>query len=179
MKTFLQSLLIFFALCLCGLSVFQWVRETDLRADIQKLHDDIHARDEHVQQLTSDVKQDESEIQRLDGLYKSATATLKSNDVRIATLTKDLDKSNRALEVSHQESENFKTALEAANSNVKIANENIQKQKEELQKMVAQETDLVDRLKKVTSDYNELAAKWNQQQEELAKANTNAPNQKK
>ena len=31
MKSFLQNLLIFFAMTLCALIAFQWVRETDLR----------------------------------------------------------------------------------------------------------------------------------------------------
>ena len=41
MKNFLQGLLIFFSMCLCGMIAFQWVRETRLRLDVQDLTNKI------------------------------------------------------------------------------------------------------------------------------------------
>ena len=51
MKTFLQNLLIFFALALCALVAYQWVIETDLRRDLQKRTDEIHDKMENIQNL--------------------------------------------------------------------------------------------------------------------------------
>src|SRR5436853_7418153 len=98
MKAFLTNLLIFFALSLCALISFQWVRETHLRKDIQELTNTVHDKLEAIQNLQASVKRDETEIQRLDGLKTQLTQTLKSNDVKIATLFKDLDKSTNELE---------------------------------------------------------------------------------
>ena len=56
MKNFLQNLLIFFALCLCGLVAFQWIRETDLRKDVQKLTDTVQDKREAIQNLEAAVK---------------------------------------------------------------------------------------------------------------------------
>ena len=75
MRTFLQNLLIFFALCLCGLIAFQWVRETDLQRDSQRLTDSIQDKLEAIQNLQVSVKRDELEIQRLDGLKTQLTWT--------------------------------------------------------------------------------------------------------
>src|SRR5213079_3181479 len=92
MKNFLQNLLIFFALCLCGLMIFQWVRETDLRKKVQELTDTVHDKSERIQSLEATVKRYEGEIQRLDTLKNELTATVKSNRLEIAGLTKAVEK---------------------------------------------------------------------------------------
>ncbi len=57
MKSFLQNLLIFFALALCALIAFQWVRETSLRRDLQKLTDVVHDKSERIQTLEQTINQ--------------------------------------------------------------------------------------------------------------------------
>ena len=62
MKNFLQNLLIFFALCLCGLIAFQWVRETDLRKRLQELTNVMHDKAEAVMNLEANVRRESREI---------------------------------------------------------------------------------------------------------------------
>jgi septal ring factor EnvC (AmiA/AmiB activator) len=178
MRTFLQNLLIFFALCLCGMMVYQWVVETDLRRDMQKLTDTVQDKKEAIQNLQASVKHDEGEIQRLDGLKTQLTQTIKTNEAQIASLNKDLTKATNSLDRAEKTVANYKEAVDRANENVKAANENIEAQKAELQKVVADRNEMVKRLNKLTADFNDLAKKWNEQQEELAKAATNAPAKK-
>ncbi len=178
MRTFLQNLLIFFALCLCGMIVYQWVVETDLRRDLQKLTDTIQDKKEVIQNLQVSVKRDEMEIQRLDGLKTQLTQAVQTNELHITALTKDLTKATNSLDRAEKLVANYKDAVERANENVKAANENIEAQKAEMNKVIVERNDMVKRLNKVTTDFNELAQKWNQQQEELAKAATNAPAKK-
>src|SRR5215467_1833675 len=103
MKMFLQNLLIFFALALCALISFQWVRETDLRKSVQSLTDTVHDKMENIQNLQASIKHDESEIQRLDGLKNQLTQTVKSNDLQISSLNKTLEKATNDLErTQHQ-----------------------------------------------------------------------------
>jgi chromosome segregation ATPase len=175
MKAFLQSLLIFFALCLCVLISFQWVRETDLRKSIQDLTNTVHDKLEAIQSLQAAVKRDETEIQRLDGVKNQLTQTLKSNDVQIATLVKDLEKTTTEVERGQKQVEAYKGALESANANILKQNDEIKKQNEEMAKLAEDRNEVVKKFNKMAADYNELAAKWNKQQEELAKAATNAP----
>lgn len=178
MKTFLQNLLIFFALCLCGLISFQWVRETQLRKDVQALTDSVHDKAQRVIELEANVKRDEAEIQRLDGLRNQLTQTVKTNETMIANLSHDLEHTTNELDHAEKQIVVYKDAIKTANENILKQNENIKKQNEEIAKVSEERNEFVKKLNKITSDYNELASKWNTQQEELAKAATNAPAKK-
>ena len=178
MKTFLQNLLIFFALCLCGLISFQWVRETQLRKDVQALTDSVHDKAQRIIDLEANVKRDEVEIQRLDGLKNQLTQTVKTNETMIANLSHDLEHATNELDHAEKQIVVYKDAIKTANENILKQNENIKKQNEEIVKVSEERNEFVKKLNKMTSDYNELAAKWNKQQEDLAKAATNAPAKK-
>jgi len=178
MKAFLQNLLIFFALSLCALISFQWVRETHLRKDIQELTNTVHDKLEAIQNLQASVKRDEGEIQRLDGLKNQLTQTVKSNDLQIATLFKDVEKATNEVEREERQIEAYKGALESANDNIKKQNDDIKRQNEEMNKMLEERNEVVKKYNKMAADYNDLAQKWNKQQEELAKQATNAPAKK-
>ena len=132
MKNFLQNLLIFFALCLCGLIAFQWIRETELRKNVQALTNTIHDKSEAIQNLQVQLRRDEDEIKRLDGLKNELTATVKSNRVEIASLGKALDKANLENERNQRQIEAYKDAIKTANDNILKQNEEIKKQNEEI-----------------------------------------------
>jgi septal ring factor EnvC (AmiA/AmiB activator) len=169
MKIFLQNLLIFFALALCALVAFQWVRETHLRKEIQKLNDTIHDKSETIQTLQGTVKRDEAEIQRLDALKNQLTDTVKSNNVEIAELTKKVEKAEIENQKNLKQIEVYKEALQTANANLKKQNEDIAKQNEEVKKLAEERNESVKKFNKMAADFNELATKWNKQQEDLAK----------
>jgi uncharacterized coiled-coil DUF342 family protein len=176
MKLFLQNLLIFFALCLCGLISFQWVRETDLRKQVQGLTNTVQDKKEAIQNLESELKRDLGEIQRLDGLKNQLTSQVKSNLLEISGLNKDLDRTTNELERVRLQLDTFKEALSTANENIRKQNDDIKKQNEEMAKMAEDRNEVVKKFNKMAADYNDLATKWNQQQEELRKANTNNAN---
>lgn len=175
MKNFLQTLLIFFALCLCGLIAFQWVRETDLRKNVQKLTDTVHDKSEAIQTLQATVKRNEGEIQRLDTLKNQLTETVKSNNVEMARMAKELDKVTAENEKNVRQVEVYKEALETANASIKKQNEDIKKQNDELKTLAEERNQTVLKFNKLAKDFGDLADKWNKQQADLAKAATNAP----
>jgi chromosome segregation ATPase len=179
MKAFLQNLLIFFALSLCAMISYQWVVETDLRKQVQGLSDTVHDKLENIQSLQSNVKRDEGEIVRLDGLKTALTQTVKSNDLQISALVKAVEKATNEVERQEKQMEVYKGALDSANENIKKQNDDIKTQNEEMAKLAADRNEVVKKFNKMAADYNDLAAKWNKQQEELAKAATNAPPPKK
>jgi len=170
-KNFLQNLLIFFALSLCALIAFQWVRETRLRANVQSLTDTVHDKTEAILNLEATVRRDEDEIKRLDGLKNQLMQTVKSNDVQIANLTKDLDKANNEIEKNQRQIEVYKDALQKANDNIVRQNEEIKTHNEQLKKVAEERNEMVLKYNKVTQDFNDLANKWNKLQEDLSKAN--------
>src|ERR1051325_10045974 len=94
MKNPLQNLLIFFAMCLCALMVYQWHVETKLRQDIQKREDREHDLKENIQGLQGMLKEREEEIKRLDTLKNQLTETVKSNRLDITRLTKEIGRAS-------------------------------------------------------------------------------------
>jgi septal ring factor EnvC (AmiA/AmiB activator) len=178
MKNFLQNLLVFFALCLCALLAFQWVRETDLRKNVQKLTDANQDKSQAIQNLQANVKRDEAEIQRLDGLRNQLTETVKTNNIQIANLSRDLEKATNEVERAHEQIEVYKDALKKANDNIVKQNEDIKKQNEELKKVAEDRNEVVQKFNKLSKDFNDLVDKWNAQQAELASAATNSAKKK-
>jgi chromosome segregation ATPase len=179
MKNFLQNLLIFFALALCALIAFQWVRETDLRKRVQGLTDTIHDKMESIQNLEASVRRDEAEIQRLDGIKKDLSLTIKSNTVQITGLSRDLDRATNLLAQAKAQIDIYKDALQKANDSILKQNEEIKKQNEDMKKLAEDRNEVVKKFNTMAKDYNDLATKWNKQQEELAMAATNKPAAKK
>src|SRR5689334_10064947 len=143
MKSFLQNLLIFFALALCGLMAYQWVRETALNKQVQSLTDTVHEKSEAIQNLQGNIKRDEAEIQRLDGLKTQLTQTVKTNEARIAELGKDLEKTTNALDHAEKQIAVYKDAVERANESIKNQNETIKSQNDEMKKMAEERNGLV------------------------------------
>ncbi|PWU18814.1 MAG: hypothetical protein C5B50_08070 [Verrucomicrobia bacterium] len=178
MRNFLQNLLIFFALCLCGLCWFQWMRETGLRKDIQHLTDTVQDESQAITNLQGQVRSDEAEIQRLDTLKNELNATVKSNRTEISQLTRDLTKLRAENDRNLQQIALDKETISNANDNVKLANENIEKQKEILQTVITNRDEILLKYNKLASNYTKLADQWNAQQEELAKQATNKPSRK-
>src|SRR2546430_9798537 len=57
MQKFLSNLLIFFALGLCALCAFQWVRESRLRREIAELQHTVYLKLDAIQNLEASLKQ--------------------------------------------------------------------------------------------------------------------------
>ena len=178
MKNFLQNLLIFFSICLCAMMIFQWVRETRLNKQVQALTLTVGEKSQAILDLQATVRRDEAEIQRLDGLRNQLVATVKSNQVDIARLTKDLEKAEAESEKNLKQSEIYKEALQIANESIKKQNEDIKKQNEEMKKLAEDRNDMVRKFNSMATNYNDLATKWNKQQESIGKGATNAPSRK-
>ncbi len=171
MKSFLQNLLIFFALALCALIAFQWVRETSLRRDLQKLTDVVHDKSERIQTLEQTVKRDEAEIKRLDTLKNQLTETVKSNNVEIAQLTKDLGKTEAENEKNLKQLEVYKDALKVANENVVKEGEDIKTLNADLKQLLGHHNGLVTNLNTMTKTINDMATKWSRMGEDMQKLN--------
>jgi chromosome segregation ATPase len=174
MKTFLQNLLIFFALSLCALIAVQWVRENKSQRTIQNLTDTIHDKSELIQNLQLSVKRDEAEIQRLDGLKNQLTETVKSNNVEIAQLGRDLKKTQLENEKNAKELEVYKDALKVANENVIKEGEDIKTLNTDLKNLLGQHNGLVTNLNVMTKSINDMATKWSRMGDDMQKLSASA-----
>ena len=150
-----------------------------MRKDIQKLNDTVHDKSQAIIDLEARLRRDEEEIKRLDGLKNELTATVKSNNLEIARLGKDLDKANADNQRKDKQIEVYKEAMNTANESLTKQNEEIRTLNEDRKKLADERNEFVKKLNKVTTDFNELIGKWNKQQEEIAGKNaTNAPPKK-
>ena len=178
MKAFLVALLMVFALGLCVLITFQWVREVQLRHNIQSLTDEVQNKKEAIQNLNGVIKRSEDEDARLEGLKKDLTETVKSNRVEIVRLEKELDKSQAETERQIKQVDVYKEALSKANENIQRQNATLAQQNEEMKKLAEERNTVVVKLNKTVEEFNDLVKKWNEQQAAIASAATNAPAKK-
>jgi len=175
MKTFLTNLLAFFALALCALCAFQWVRESRLRVEIVRLNDTVFEKSKTIQTLESALQRAEAEVERLDKLKTELIDTVKSNRQEILLLTKRAEKLERDSEAQKTQIETYKVAVERANDSIKKQNDDIRRQNEEMKKLAEERNTNVVKFNKLVEQYNELVKQYNKLQEEAAKAAAAAP----
>jgi chromosome segregation ATPase len=179
MKTFLENLLIVFALALCGLNAYQWKQDAYLRGQVLSLHDTLDKKAETVRGLQRAVEHKDAEIQRLDGLRNELTATVKTNREEILKLTKASEKLEKDLETEKKQVEVYKEALDKANANIKKQNDDIKRQNTELKELAEERNAVVLKFNKLAEDYNKLVQDFNKLQEDFSKATNPNPQKEK
>lgn len=168
MRTFLVHLLIALSLGLCALIWFQWDREAKTHRRLQDKTTEAYNATNRIVNLESTIRRNEAEIQRLDTLKNELRAAVKSNEVVMESLTRDLRKANAEIERHLAQIETYKEALDTANANIVKQNDTIRQQNEEMKKLGEERNEVVGRFNKVVGEFNELATKWNELQEKLA-----------
>ncbi|MGZ4961393.1 MAG: hypothetical protein ACXWKG_15205 [Limisphaerales bacterium] len=169
MKRLLTNLLIVLALALCGLVAVQWVREAQLRQQLQAVSDSLHDKSEVLGHVRDQLKHSEDEIQRLEKVRIDLSEQAKTNAFLTLDLRKQLDQARADTERQTLSADNYKAALEHANQNVTKQNRDIEKQNDDLKKLAQERNDIVTRYNKLAKDFDDLTKKWNDQQAELAR----------
>jgi chromosome segregation ATPase len=176
MRKLLETLLILFALGLCGIIAFQWKREFDLGKQRQDLANRLRAEQGNLRDVQASLKRAEGEVIRLTDLKSELTATNKVMREEITRLRKGLEKCAADLERNQEQTESYKIALTTANENVKRQNEDIQRQNNDMKRLAEERNDAVRKHNDTAKLYNDLVEKWNKFQEELtADAQKGAP----
>lgn len=170
MKKLLLNLLIFFALALCGLSAFQWVREARLRAEIAALDKTVFEKTQATHGLEAAVKKVEAEVSRLEAVKTEFTETVKTNRQEILRLTKYSEKLEKEIDTQKQQTDIYKEALDKANKSITKQNEDVKKQNEDIKQLVEERNSLLAKFNKMVAEYNDLVKEFNKLQEQLAKA---------
>ena len=170
MKKFLENLLIFIALSLCGLCVYQWVREAELRKEAETLSKSLYEKKETIQNLEGLLKRSEAEVLRLDKLKTEMTEVIKSNRQEILTLTRHTEKLEREVENQKAQIEVYKEAIETANANITKQNEDIRKQNELLKQLSEERNAGIEKYNQVVTQYNELVKQFEKYQQDVQKA---------
>jgi chromosome segregation ATPase len=179
MQKFLSNLLIFFALGLCALCVFQWVRESRLRSEVADLHHTVFLKLDIIQNLEVQLKQTKDEVLRLDNLRVELSGIIKTNKEENQALTKYSEKLEKEIEAGKAQIAAYKEAVEKANESIKRQNEDIKKQNEEMKQLSTDRNATVEKYNKLVEQYNDLVKQFEKFQQDAAKGATNKPAEKK
>ncbi len=149
MKPIANNVLLVLLLVFCGLCAWQWQRESKLReVMVAKMLDFNVLKSEH-DELTARVKAADGEILRLNGTLSELKATSVSKDEQ-----ESLNAANTEMKAGI-EKQNL--ALKEQAEALMKANEAILQANDSIKKLTTERDELVKKLNKVTSQYNELA----------------------
>jgi len=162
MKTsLLTNLLIVFALGLCGLCTFQWLREAKGRQTIQDLHNTRFKLESEIQQHTNTLRQMDVSIAELNLNITDLERTILTNEVQIQDLrteTNALANTNALL--SAQLGVYTNAYLEATNRLTK-AFDDIKKQNEIVDEVATQRNEFAEKLNACITERNEIVTQYN------------------
>jgi chromosome segregation ATPase len=128
MNKFLPNLLFVFSMALCGLCIFQWVREGNLRKQIFEMNDEIHTNLVNIQSLRFAGQQDAETINRLEKLKDNLNGVISTNESKLKELDRLVDKLSRESINQKETIEKYKEAVLTANNRLKQQNDSIAKQ---------------------------------------------------
>jgi chromosome segregation ATPase len=157
------------ALGLCGLCVFQWLREGRLIADLGKTNDQLYQKREAIQGLEASIRRYQAEIQRLEKIREDLNLTIVTNKSQINELSNYAEKLEKENDAQKQLIGNYKEAMTVANERITRQNEDILKQNETIKAIVQQRDDKVAELTKMVGEYNKLVTDYNKVVEDMNK----------
>lgn len=156
MRPLSQTVLILLIAALCGLSVWQWWRESDLRQITAQQQNEIGKITGERQEMESRIKEANLEILRLTASVTDMRANSVSKEAldeqiqHQKKLSETLERQGTVLLQQNESITKQNEAIATQNTAIKQANETIKKLVEERDKLVKQVND-------VTARYNELA----------------------
>lgn len=171
MNKLILNLSVAISFALCVLVFVQWQRENQLTRDKIKLTNDIHTNKVLIQDLQVALRNTQQELERVQGIRAKLEETVKTNEVRIRELSRELEKTIEDRDAKNLQVEQYKVALEQANENIKTQNEAISRQNETIKNLVTQRDELNEAYKKLAEQYNKAVTEYNKLVEEVKKAN--------
>jgi chromosome segregation ATPase len=171
MNKLILNLSVLISTALCVLVFVQWQRESQLTRDKIKLTNDIHTNKVLIQDLQVALRTTQQELERVQAIRAKLEDTVKTNEVRIRELSRELEKTIEERDAKNLQVEQYKVALEQANENITKQNEAITRQNETIKNLVAQRDEQVEAYKKLAEQYNKAVSEYNKLVEEVKKAN--------
>lgn len=169
MNKFLPNLLLVFSMALCGMCVWQWVREGKLTSEKINLHQQIYTNKVVIQGHEANIKKLHSDVDRLEKVRAELNDTIKTNTTTIKALEGLADKLTKETQVQQETIETYKGALETANERITSQNEDIKKQNDLIKEVAQQRDDKVGELNKMVEEYNKMVKDYNKVVEDMDK----------
>ncbi len=161
MKNLHQNLLIFFAIALCGLCVWQWYGQTAEREHVDELTRIIFDKSTAIQTYTNSIATLNSQIAQLDAGLSGMKQFVKTNADTIRDQSRqihDLDAANAALTKSVAQ---YRGAFEKTQDRLKEAYAGIEKQNLALKQLAEQRDEFVQKYNDSVKQRNEVVKQYN------------------
>jgi uncharacterized coiled-coil DUF342 family protein len=162
MKTnLLTNLLIVFTLGLCGLSTFQWVRESESRKEIQKLHNSRFNLESEIQQHTNTIRQMDGRIAELNLNITQLEGTIATNELQLQDLQTEANALANTNVLLYAQIGVYTNAYIEATNRLTKAFADIKKQNELIDEVAAQRDEFVEKLNSCITERNEIVTQYN------------------
>jgi chromosome segregation ATPase len=155
MKNPLQSLLIVFALGLCGLCTWQWHGQMQQQKRLNALAQSDYDQSVAIQGYISSAKKTDDQIAQTDARLAELRDAVKADEAAIAKLRAD----NSGLTSTVAQYSSAVTELEGR---LKQADETIRGQNEALKSLAHERDDYADRLNQSIRERNDIVTKYNE-----------------
>jgi len=154
MKNPLQTLLIVFALSLCGLCAWQWYGQVLRQKRWNDLAQTNYDQTVAIQGYTNSLHVMDHQIAQMDARMTELRDTLASNNATIFGLRQE----NNRLTGSIDQYSNAVALLEAR---LKQANDSIRRQNDAIKSLVQERDEFVNRLNQSIKERNDIVVKYN------------------
>jgi chromosome segregation ATPase len=173
MKNFQQNLLVFLALCLCGLCAYQWYFATIQRDRLDQLNQAVYEKATAIQGYTNNMHTMDVQIGQMDQQITLLRQTAKTNDQMLLTQKRQIARLESSSEILTNEVTQYKSALDEMDARLKTAYDGIAKQNEAVKQLVAQRDEFLRKYNDSVKDRNALVIKYNDLVERVAKLQSN------
>jgi chromosome segregation ATPase len=161
MKNFQQNLLIFLALALCGLCVWQWYEQTIQRDEITTMNGVIYEKNAAIQGYTNSVATLNQQVVQMDARLTEVKAIAATNEQLVISQKAEIAQLQFANLNLTNEITQYKNAVDTLEAKLKDTYAGIDRQNEAITNLVAQRNDLVQKYNDEVKDRNDIVAKYN------------------
>lgn len=161
MKNFQQNLLIFLALGLCGLCVYQWYDQTIQRNRITALNQMVYEKSAAIQGYTNSIAGMDHQIAQMSSELSELRSAAKTNQQIIVFQKGEINKLQLTAEGLTNQISEYKQAVNGLETKLKEAYAGIQKQNDALKELAAQRDEFVKKFNDSVKDRNDVVNKYN------------------
>jgi chromosome segregation ATPase len=160
MNKLILNLSVLLSFALCGLCLVQWKRETVLTAEQGTLRNQIYTNRVALQGLEVNLTAAKSELARVEGIRTMQEGLMRTNQTRIGELQVLLTKAEEERDQKTTMVEQYKAALEEANSNIQQLNAAVIKRDEAIKQVVGDRDQRIEEYNKLGGEYKKLAEEY-------------------
>jgi chromosome segregation ATPase len=161
MKNFLQNLLIFLALALCGLCAWQWYIQTRLHVEGEGLQQKVFSQASAIQGYTNLIKNMDAEIAGLSTRINELKQAAATNELAALEQKREILRLRSAGEAMSNEITQYKDVVDKLEAKLKEASEGIVKQNESIKRVAAERDEAIQKYNDSIKERNALAEKYN------------------